>query len=132
MKIRQLPSDDAPLNETIRHEFLQLEGAPWVEIRQATRANRGYFNASLRLQQRLMKLQQSGDITLELLESQEKNIRKNYVEHVVVGIGGWIDDNTGQEVPSTKEGIRAVIEALPEALFNELTGVASHEDRFRQ
>ena len=70
MEIRQLKSDEAPLNDTVRHEFLLLEGAPWVELRQASRANRPYFNDLLKRMARLRKVMEKGEMSLDVIEKQ--------------------------------------------------------------
>ena len=129
MNFSQLKSDDQPLLDTVRHEFLQLEGAPWVEVKPAGKRNRSFFNALLKLTARLRR-QGEKDVTLEYIERVESETRKLYAEHVVVAIGGWTDED-GEEIPSNSEAFMALCTALPEELFSEIVEVAGDEGSFR-
>ena len=130
MNFSQLPSNNEPTRDTVRHEFLQLEGAPWVEVRPASRENKEYFNALLKAMTKLRMQMEKGTMTVEIMERQDVMIRELFAKHVVAKIGGWVDED-GEAIPSNAESIAALCKALPEALFSEIAEVANDEDSFR-
>ena len=131
MKIRQLPKDDRPLKPFVRKTYTELEGEPWIEVRVSSKANEPLFNALLRLQHDFLARQRGNAPTVALLDGSYRATLNAYIDHGIHAIGGWVDGDTGEEIPSNKDGFRAVLEALPEDMFEALQAVAKNEEMFR-
>lgn len=123
------PKGDRPTG-TATFTFYDLDGEPSVELRPATRANKEYFNALLRRMGKLRKSLERSDVTVEMLDKQDRLVRDLYAQYVVTGLSGWIDGD-GEEIASTDENIKSLMEQLPEAQFEDLAEFAGDEDNFR-
>lgn len=130
MQFSNFTPKQGPSHGTATYTFMELDGEPSLEVRPATRANKEYFNALLRRMGKLRKSLERGDMTVEMIEKQERMVRDLYAQHVIVALVGWTDSE-GNEVESTSETIKALMEQLPDAQFEDLAEFVGDEDNFR-
>jgi hypothetical protein len=130
MQFSNFTPKQGPSQGTATYTFVELAGEPSVEVRPASRANKEYFNALLRRMGKLRKSLERGDVTVEMLDKQDRLVRDLYADHVVVSLSGWCDSE-GEEVPSNAETIKSLMEQLPDAQFEDLAEFATDEDNFR-
>lgn len=130
MQFSNFTPKQGPSHGTATYTFMELDGEPSLEVRPATRANKEYFNALLRRMGKLRKSLERGDMTVEMIEKQERLVRDLYAQHVIVALVGWTDAE-GNEVESTSETIKALMEQLPDAQFEDLAEFVGDEDNFR-
>lgn len=130
MQFSNFTPKQEPTTGTATYTFLDLAGEPSLEVRPATRANKEYFNALLRRMGKLRKSLERGDMTVEMIEKQERMVRELYAQYVIIRLVGWTDAE-GNEVESTSETIKALMEQLPDAQFEDLAEFVGDEDNFR-
>lgn len=115
---------------TIRHTFEDVEGQPWVEAKPMTDRNKPYYNAMLQRMAGIRKKLQRGKLSIQMLDAQRAILRELCALHVITGMGGWLDA-AGAEVPSSRENIAALMAALPQRQFDEMTETLGDDDSFR-
>lgn len=133
-------------DRTARFYFDEIPGSPWLEVRPATQSNSAYFNAMLARDTAMMQPKngtpgQSGrtrgratvrTVGPSELEQNRRSDRDLYPKHVVVGMGGWIDDATGAEVPYSQESAAELLQQLTDHLFDQLRNFCACDANFME
>lgn len=115
---------------TIRYIFEDVEGQPWIEAKPMTDRNKPYYNAMLQRMAGIRKKLQRGKLSIQMLDAQRAILRELCSLHVITAMGGWVDP-AGVEVPSSRENIAALMAALPQRQFDEMTETLGDDDSFR-
>jgi hypothetical protein len=115
---------------TIRYVFEDVEGQPWLEAKPMTDRNKPYYNAMLQRMASIRKKLQRGKLSLQMLDAQRSILRELCALHVVTAMGGWVDEND-QPAESNRENIAALMLALPQRQFDEMTETLGDDDSFR-
>ncbi len=114
-----LKAADVTAGATSRYTFYELEGAPWLEVRPATEANKPYYNAVLRRGMRHQSRVKVGAVTADLLDETRDEDRVLYAEHIG-NAWGRVKDATNKEVKFSKENLAEWLVALPNWVFDNL------------
>lgn len=131
-------------DRTARFHFGEIPGNPWLEVRTATQSNPGYFNAMLRRDAEIAESNGSttirvgrtrgrrpdSDMSVEELEKVRESDRKLYARHVVVGMGGWKDEETDKEVPYARDVVEDLLSQLTDNLFDQLRAFCNNDTNF--
>ena len=134
MKFGNLSGAQVSTQSVARFTFYDLPGEPWVMVRPTGDINKAYFaevlaySAKSGNRKRLMR----GKIDAAMLEQNRQLDRQLIPKHADGGSwGGWLDDETGEEVPYSAESFRQLCEQLPADLFDELRGFCNEPANFR-
>ena len=141
MKFRNFSdSEEITRQSTTRYEFFSLEYeledgstmVPWMEVHPVGEINRPYINAVLAQQARNRRRLTKGKIDARMLEENREQDRELYPKFVMTGNwGGWLDDETGEEVPYSEEAARELLTQLPIDEFDELRAFCNELHNFR-
>jgi hypothetical protein len=132
MKFSNLAGQEVSPDTTAIYTFYELPGEPWLRVRPAGDLNRAYFGAVLAASSKNRKRLMRGKIDAAMLEENRQLDRKLYPQHVDGGAwGGWLDDETGEAVPYSKQGFQELCEQLPADLFDELRAFCNQAGNFR-
>lgn len=115
---------------------------PYLVLRPATEATKGYYNAVLKRAGKSVKQVQAGAINAGMLSENREDDRKLYPQHIVADWGyvkddgtekpGMMPDETGKDTPFTKENCAEFLAALPNWLFDDLRQFAGNPLNFVQ
>lgn len=114
---------------TAWYELFQIEGTdegpPRLLVAPATEANKPYYNALLRRQQRNATVTRLGRVTAAVLEANRDDDRELFALHVVRNWERVTEDPAPGEtepkpVPFSVENCREFLRALPNWLFDDL------------
>ena len=114
--------------------FYDLPGEPWLRVRAGGELNRPYFAALLASQTKNRKRLMKGTINAEMLERNRQIDRKLYPQHMDAGdMGGWRNRVDGVEMPLeySPAAWAAVVQALPNDLFDEVRSFCNEPSNFR-
>jgi len=132
MRFSNLSGANVTAESTAIFTFFDLPGEPWVRVRPGGDLNRPYFAAVLASQSKNRKRLMKGKIDADMLEKNRVVDRSLYPKHMDAGEwGGWVDDETGQEVPYSQQGFAELMAQLPADLFDELRAFCNEPVNFR-
>lgn len=132
MRFSNLSGADVTVESTAIFTFYDLPGEPWVRVKPGGDLNRPYFAAILASQSKNRKRLMKGKIDAEMLESNRLIDRKLYPKHIDAGEwGGWLDDETGDEVAYSASGFKELMEQLPADLFDDLRAFCNEPVNYR-
>ncbi len=129
-KFNRLKSLHISKDATAKFPFEQIEGSPTLHVRPATDANKDFFNAILKADKSEARELAEGDITDERVEVVRAKDAAIFVEHIVDGWEGVLDDK-GVAVPFTKEDCLDFLLAIPADMFNHLRMFCMNANNFR-
>ncbi len=132
MKFKHLAEAQVAPGATSRFHFPDIDGFPWLEVRPAGETNKPYMNAAMRRVDRQSILR--GKLTAEESARERQESIPLYAEHILTGAcGGWIDEETGAEVPSplSMEARIALLKQLPSDLYDGLRRHCNDLSAFR-
>jgi hypothetical protein len=115
------------------YTFWQLDGEPWIKVHPGSDINKPYFAAVLSGQSKSRRKLLKGNVDMEMLNRNRKRDRQLYPKYIDAGEwGGWIDRETGEEVPYSPEGFAELMEQLPDHLFDELRAFVNDPAEFME
>lgn len=113
------------------YELSELEGCPKLYLRFAGERNKPYFNAVLKQATKTARLLKGTGMTAEILKKNRQLDLSLFPKHVVTGWDGIVD-TAGTPVPFSPEACEALLEALPEWLFDRIRAWAADESNFTE
>tara|TARA_R110000796_G_scaffold28374_1_gene77674 strand:+ start:491 stop:937 length:447 start_codon:yes stop_codon:yes gene_type:complete len=131
MRFSNLSGSDVSQSSTAVYTFYDLPGEPWILVKPGGDLNLPYFQAVLASQTKNRRKLQKGKIDAEMLVKNRNVDRSLYPIHLDGGEwGGWLDDETGEEVPYSKEGFKDLMAQLPGHLFDGLRAFCNEPMEF--
>ena len=113
--------------------FYDLPGEPWVEVHPTGELNRPYFSALLASNSKSRRRLMKGKLDADMLVQNRNLDRKLFPKHIGAGSwGGWISDETGQEVDYSEAEFKDLCEQLPDDQFDELRAHCGDLTNFRE
>jgi hypothetical protein len=108
-----------------RFIFYEVEGRPWIEGLSMTETNRAYTNARLKKNRRFARVKQ---LDAHAIAESRRIDKELFVLHVA---RDWFwPEKDGSEVPFTPENLSAMLEALPDWLFDRMAEHFRDEGNF--
>ena len=103
---------------------------PILHLAPATEANKPYFNALLKRSGKQARAIRTNAFTADMLSENREEDRELYVQHVIRGWSDVVDNETGEQVPFSKEVCAEFLQALPDFIFDEVREFAATATNF--
>lgn len=121
---------DGRTGKLVLHQIALGGSTPFLTVKPATDATKGYYNAVLRRAGKSVRQVQAGAINASLMNENRDDDRRLYPLHIIVGWGyikddgeevvGFMPDADGAKTPFTKENCHDFVAALPNWLFDDV------------
>lgn len=133
MKFKHIASAQVRPEAVSRVYFPEIDGSPWLEVRPAGETNKAYLNRALAGISKSPGSVRS-KMTVEEIQKERADSIPLYAAHVLTGVvGGWISDETGEEVasPLSVEDRESLLRALPVDLYDRVRTHCNDLTNFR-
>ena len=114
--------------------FSDLPGAPWLKVHPGGELNKPYYQEMVEKSTQGRKARRQllqGKVDSKALERNRNIDRKLYPRYIAAGEwGGWLDDETGAEVPYSVAAVTELFEQLPSYLFDGLRAYCNEPENF--
>lgn len=128
-KFSHLERFQPSVDKTVAYRLFQIEGEPILHMKQATDANKPYWNGVLRRNSAAVRRLRGGNLNAAVLEETRDNDRELFAKHVVTG---WekVVDTDGQPVVFSQEDCLEFLRALPNWVFDDVRSYAADAQNF--
>lgn len=108
-----------------------LPGQPVLLVASATEANPQYFDARLKISNRMKRsMGPNADITAGTIKVNRDQDRKLYGQHIVRGWPTPPLDMDGNPVPFNLDAAKALIDAVPDWVFDDISAFCREPSNF--
>lgn len=137
---RKLNVSDGRTARLVMHQIAVGGATPFLVVKPATEATKGYYNAVLKRAGKSLRQVQAGAINAGMMDENRKDDRKLYPVHIVTGwghikedgaeIAGTIPDADGTLAKFSPEACGEFIQALPNWLFDDIRQFCGNPSNF--
>lgn len=132
MSFKNLKQYDISATTSVKYEIIDIEmngKTPFLMVKTATQSNKAYTKAQLKSSNQRIQRAAAKGISLETLDANREDDRKQYPKYIVDGWGNVFDDD-GKEVKFTAEHCAEFLEALPDWIFDGVRAFCGSAQNF--
>lgn len=136
----KLNVSDGRTARLVMHQIALGTSTPFLVVKPATEATKGYYNAVLKRAGKSLRQVQAGAINAGMMDENRKDDRKLYPQHIVTDWGhikedgtevpGTIPDADGKLTKFSADACQDFITALPNWLFDDIRQFCGNPSNF--